>query len=648
MFWRLGFAQSSPIDTLLDSDDYTLQQLLDEDDLVQECKQLNNKLLDYLSLPEQVEAMVNYIVDAPAEDASDKLKFVYPYKSSEVLSSDVGSIHDCLLGHEALLDKLFAIINAEEGKLNLMQAGFFSKVITAMINYRPEDTLSVLDSRSALPLLLRHLSTYSILELLLKVVQEAEEAGSGSGDDGGWCAWLVRQDMVPQLLDKLDSANSAQVHDNVSGALIWILSQHGQMHWVSTPTLRRAPLAKRLLEPDMVAMLLDKCLTSNGATANASVSAVEHGISVVVEVAKVASKELDKDVGSMMMPKTPDPNDDAPEQELGSEQRQSRLESAVAPDTALGKILQRLEDLVMLLHKPPPMAAIINSTGKLDPPLGVVRLKVLELIAMLVALDNPVVEERLASLKVLPAVLDIFFKYEWHNLLHNLVCKMLEPVIAAEAPSGQRLKHSLLEDGKLLPRIIKAHADNDEHVKQPKQTRKGYMGQLRLLAVAVVKAAQSDKLVRKHTDSAEWKEFLKAHSEITDDLINDTNKSTTGSPSHKLSLSRDSDSGEVPDLEDTEGSEDAGVVPIEPESALLTSADSPSRETPPDKPLPAAPKSPDKSPNKSSKKMQTSGKGAVVEDAVEALVQVVANVTLSLRIQDGRPIASAQVGLKVA
>jgi hypothetical protein len=57
---------------------------------------------------------------------------------------------------------------------------------------RPEDTLSALDSRSALPLLLRHLSTSSILELLLKVVQEAEEAG-GNGEDGGWCAWLIRQ-----------------------------------------------------------------------------------------------------------------------------------------------------------------------------------------------------------------------------------------------------------------------------------------------------------------------------------------------------------------------------------------------------------------------------------------------------------------------
>jgi hypothetical protein len=246
---------------------------------------------------------------------------------------------------------------------------------------------------------------------------------------------------------------------------------------VSTPTLRRAPLAKRLLEPDMVATLLDKCFVTNGDTACSS--AVENGISVVVEVAKVASKELDKDPSSVTMPKTPDPINNAPDSEAG----QSRRKSTVAADSALGKILQRLEDLVMLLHKPPPMAVIVNSTGKLDPPLGIVRLKVLELIAMLVALDDPVVEERLATLKVLPAVLDIFFKYEWHNLLHNLVYKMLEPVIMAEVPSAQQLKRSLLEDGKLLSRIIQAHADNDEHVKQPKATRKGYMGQLRLLAV---------------------------------------------------------------------------------------------------------------------------------------------------------------------
>ena len=52
-----------------------------------------------------------------------------------------------------------------------------------------------------------------------------------TSEKGTLCA-----DMVPQLLDKLDSSKSAQVHDNVSGALIWFLSQHGQMHWYVTCT----------------------------------------------------------------------------------------------------------------------------------------------------------------------------------------------------------------------------------------------------------------------------------------------------------------------------------------------------------------------------------------------------------------------------
>lgn len=44
--WRLGFAQQSPVEELLETDNFTLQQLLDEEDLIQECKQLNKKLVD--------------------------------------------------------------------------------------------------------------------------------------------------------------------------------------------------------------------------------------------------------------------------------------------------------------------------------------------------------------------------------------------------------------------------------------------------------------------------------------------------------------------------------------------------------------------------------------------------------------------------
>jgi hypothetical protein len=35
---------------------------------------------DSLAQPQQVEALVNYIVAEPETDATDKLKFIYPYK----------------------------------------------------------------------------------------------------------------------------------------------------------------------------------------------------------------------------------------------------------------------------------------------------------------------------------------------------------------------------------------------------------------------------------------------------------------------------------------------------------------------------------------------------------------------------------------
>lgn len=46
MFWRLGYGHTSPVEQLLERDDFTLQQLLEEQDIIQECKQLNKKLID--------------------------------------------------------------------------------------------------------------------------------------------------------------------------------------------------------------------------------------------------------------------------------------------------------------------------------------------------------------------------------------------------------------------------------------------------------------------------------------------------------------------------------------------------------------------------------------------------------------------------
>lgn len=83
------------------------------------------------------------------------------------------------------------------------------------------------------------------------------------------------------------------------------------------------------------------------------------------------------------------------------------------------------------------------------------------------------------KLGVLPVCLDLFIKYEWHSFLHNIVESMVGTVLSGE---NKALKMSLFKEGNLLGRIIDATRHNDDAVTQGKNCRKGYMGQLRLIA----------------------------------------------------------------------------------------------------------------------------------------------------------------------
>ncbi|ELR50014.1 Serine/threonine-protein phosphatase 6 regulatory subunit 1 [Bos mutus] len=57
MFWKFDLHTSSHLDTLLEREDLSLPELLDEEDVLQECKVVNRKLLDFLLRPLHLQAM---------------------------------------------------------------------------------------------------------------------------------------------------------------------------------------------------------------------------------------------------------------------------------------------------------------------------------------------------------------------------------------------------------------------------------------------------------------------------------------------------------------------------------------------------------------------------------------------------------------
>lgn len=90
--WRFGFSSVSTLETLLDKPNVTLEDVLDEDDLLQECKSQNQKLINFLRQPRIVKRLMEHVVGTATvggtggKDWEEKVKFKYPYVASEVLS----------------------------------------------------------------------------------------------------------------------------------------------------------------------------------------------------------------------------------------------------------------------------------------------------------------------------------------------------------------------------------------------------------------------------------------------------------------------------------------------------------------------------------------------------------------------------------
>ncbi len=223
MFWRFGgYAQVSTIDTLLDKPDITLEELLNEGDLVQELKSHNTKLIEYLREDPILEKLLEYVVATKLEpvatedydteekteegngktadedhpfraactsesgdedDKDEKARNRYAYVAAEILSSDSWSLTAALLENEDLLRKFWQFLDRPT-PLDPLQAGYFTKVNEALFEKKTEEMLELFKSiPNVAKSMLLHVDSPMVMDLLLKIISlEKAEGGQGIAD----------------------------------------------------------------------------------------------------------------------------------------------------------------------------------------------------------------------------------------------------------------------------------------------------------------------------------------------------------------------------------------------------------------------------------------------------------------------------------
>lgn len=77
MFWKFDLHTASQVDKLLEKEDVTLTELLDEDDVLQECKAQNQRLLLFLTQDSCLQELIRLIVHEPPSDREEKLRYKY-------------------------------------------------------------------------------------------------------------------------------------------------------------------------------------------------------------------------------------------------------------------------------------------------------------------------------------------------------------------------------------------------------------------------------------------------------------------------------------------------------------------------------------------------------------------------------------------
>ncbi|XP_064139335.1 serine/threonine-protein phosphatase 6 regulatory subunit 2 isoform X4 [Loxodonta africana] len=432
MFWKFDLNTTSHVDKLLDKEDVTLQELMDEDDLLQECKAQNRKLLDFLCRQQCMEELVSLITQDPPLDMEEKVRFKYPNTACELLTSDVPQINDKLGGDETLLNLLYDFLD-HEPPLNPLLASFFSKTIGNLIARKTEQVIVFLKKKDGfIGLVLRHLGTSAMMDLLLRLVSCVEPAGLRQEV----LHWLNEEKIIERLVGLIHPSQEEDRQSNASQTLCDIVrlgrDQGGQLQETAEPD----PLLAVLESQGCIEQLL-----RNMFDGEQTESCLVCGTQVLLTL--LETRRAGTEGGSV----------DSFSQGL------ERLHSVSS--SVLQGIEPRLRDFHRLLLSPPKKSAILTTIGVLEEPLGNARLHGARLVAALLHTNTPSINQELCRLNTMDLLLDLFFKYTWNNFLHFQV----ELCIAAILSHATREERA--EGGESVSRVEPAPGNRTPKDPQP-------------------------------------------------------------------------------------------------------------------------------------------------------------------------------------
>lgn len=459
------------MDTILDKENFTLEELLDEDEIIQECKALNTRLINFLRDKAQVSQLLRYIVEEVPEDSEKKQSFKFPFIACEIFACEIDIILRTLVEDVELMDLLFSFIKPDHPHSTLL-AGYFSKVVICLMLRKTAPLMNYVQEHPDIVVQLVDLiGITSIMEVLVRLIGADETIYLNFADT---LHWLENTYVLEMIVDKFSSSDSPEVHANAAEIL--------------SAVTRCAPpaLAAKICSPSFVGRLFHHALDESRPK-----SVLVHSLSVCISL-------LDpKRLASVSY------------QAFRSNLTHGTLVTA-SPETVDG-ILESLGDLLKLLDITSSQNVFPTTYGCLCPPLGKHRLKIVEFISVLLTIGSEIAEKKLISQSVIKHCIDLFFQYPYNNFLHHHVENII--VSCLEVKRNQLIDH-ILNDCGLVGKVLAAEKSSSLAVESNGPTlpsegkeppRIGNIGHITRIANKLIQFGNSNSMIQSHLqENSEW------------------------------------------------------------------------------------------------------------------------------------------------